>query len=400
MNSRVTPATKTAIVIGAGLAGANVAERLASRGWRVDVIDSAHCAGQGASGNPAGIVLPQIARDDALPARFSRACFTYLVDFLKRFPDFHWHASGVIQIARDADHESVQREAIKTSNLPTDFATFLPKIDAEAIVGQKLAHGGWWFPRGGWLAPANFCNALLVRHPDLVHCHFKSGVARIQRTNQNWIAVTDDRRVIAAADHLVLANAYQANSLIDYPLPLKLIRGQISQLDATSLPQLRVVLCRNGYLTPAENGLVSFGASFVNDDRDLTLRSTEHMENLDRLKELLPQFELDQVRANPGALRGRVAHRTVTPDRLPLVGTLPDTNATLPRSPSLSNLPRRENLHALLGLSARGIVWAPLAAEHLACVMNQEPSPIAGELAGAIDAGRFFLKDTIRGQRT
>ena len=387
---------KSAIVIGAGLAGANIAERLASRGWQIDVIDSAPSPGQGASGNAAGIVLPQIARDDALTARFSRACFLYLVDFLRTLPDCLWHPCGVLQIARDRDHEALQQAAIKTLNFPTEFAEFLQRDRAEAIVGQPLAHGGWWFPQGGWLVPAKLCGALLARHRRHVRCHFNTSVARIQRANSAWSVYVSDGREIATANHLILANAHDANRLLADHLPLRPIRGQMSYLPAIALPSLPTVLCRNGYVTPAFEGRVSFGASFLNDDVDLALRASEHLENLDRLREILPNVNLDDAMADALALDGRVALRTVTPDRLPLVGTLSATNAVMPRSPNLKNLPRQENLHALLGLSARGIVWAPLVAEHLACVMNHEPTPLSRDFADAIDVGRFFLKDTLR----
>ena len=387
---------KSAIVIGAGLAGANIAERLASRNWRVDVIESGSAPAQGASGNPAGIVLPQIARDDALAARFSRACYLYLLSRLSEFPECQWDPCGVFQIARDSAHETLQQAGVRELKLPDNFVEFLPRDRAEKLVGQTLAHGGWWFAQGGWLAPASLCANLLARFPKNLRCHINARVTRIQRDGEVWIAYAANDQIIAKATHLVLANAHAANDLLEHALPLNVIRGQISYLPAKSLPPLKVVLCRNGYLTPAHDGQVTFGASFVNDDNDLSLRWSEHQGNFERLHEILPELDRDRLAAETKTMDGRVALRVATPDRLPLVGAIPAKEDSKIRAPTLGNLPRVPNLHALLGLSARGIVWAPLVAEHLACLMNHESSPLAFDIANAIDAGRYCLKDSRR----
>ncbi len=382
---------KHAIVIGAGLAGANIAERLAARGWRVDVIEAGNTAASGASGNPAGIVLPQIAKDDALTARFSRLCYAYLLQRLAGLPHCDWHPCGVLQIARDDAHEIQQSAAVKALQFPAEFVEFLPRLRAQEIAAQPLSHGGWWFSQGGWLIPSTLCTALLAQHDPQIKCHFNTHVSRLSYDNNLWTAYAADGQAIIAAPHVVLANAYAVNELLEHTFPLKTIRGQISVLPADALPKINPVLCRTGYLTPPHNGLVTFGASFVNDDADLTVRINEHTENLQRLREILPQTEI--ANASIAKLSGRVALRTVTPDRLPIVGAVPATIVMPLRTVSLSNLVHLPGLYALLGLSARGIVWAPLVAEHLACVMSQEQSPLPQNISDAIDAGRFYLRE-------
>ncbi|HRI92223.1 MAG TPA: FAD-dependent oxidoreductase, partial [Accumulibacter sp.] len=66
-----------AIVIGAGLAGSSAAERLAARGWKIDLIERAHEPGQGASGNIAGVLRPLPSLDDNRLARLTRAGFEH-----------------------------------------------------------------------------------------------------------------------------------------------------------------------------------------------------------------------------------------------------------------------------------------------------------------------------------
>jgi len=44
-------------------------------------------------------------------------------------------------------------------------------------------------------------------------------------------------------------------------------------------------------------------------------------------------------------------------------------------------------------------VWAALAGEMLASLIEDEPSPLEGDLADALDPGRFVLKQARRGKR-
>ena len=390
---------RSAIVIGAGLAGTAISERLAARGWQVELFERHAQPAQEASGNPSGILLPQLAKDDALAARLSRACYLYALRRLHELAAVRWSPCGVLQIARDGAHEDLQRRTVDELNLPADFADFLDCSAAKDIVGREVVHGGWWFPGGGWVSPASVCRALLAAGATSIRAHFATEVAALRQTTDGWLALAADGSLLAAAPHLVLANAQAANRLLAQPLPLTPIRGQISYLpqrvvDAME-PPLRHVICRAGYVTPPSAGTVCFGASFDSGDSNLGIRAADHAGNLQRLEELLPGATQG---IDPAQLDGRVGLRSAARDRLPLIGPLPDTNAIAGRALTLETLPRLKGLHALLGLSARGMVWAPLAAELLASQLNGEPLPVESDLVGAVDPGRFHLRALRRGK--
>jgi tRNA 5-methylaminomethyl-2-thiouridine biosynthesis bifunctional protein len=390
---------RRAIVIGAGLAGAAVSERMANRGWRVELFERHASPAQEASGNPAGILLPHLAKDDALAARLSRACYLYALRRLADLRTVQWSPCGVLQIARDTTHEALQRATVEELALPTDFAAFLEPDAATALIGHPLAHGGWWFPGGGWVSPGSLCDALLAAAGENLDAHFATEVAALRQTSDGWQAFNGAGELLANAPHVILANAHAANRLLAQPLPLLPIRGQISYLPdafAESLqPPLRHVLCRNGYITPPQAGTVCIGASFGSGDSDLRIRLSDHEGNLERLDELLPGAAQG---IDASLLAGRVGLRTAAPDRMPLVGTLPDPASASSKSPTLENLPRLAGLHVLLGLSARGMVWAPLAAELLASQLDGDPLPLERELVRAIDPARFHLRALRRGK--
>jgi tRNA 5-methylaminomethyl-2-thiouridine biosynthesis bifunctional protein len=392
------PEHRRAIVIGAGLAGAAISERLASRGWHIELFERHAAPAQEASGNPAGILLPHLAKDDALAARLSRASFLYALRRLKDLAAVRWSPCGVLQIARDAAHEALQRDTVQALKLAPDFAAFLERDVATALIGREVVHGGWWFPAGGWVSPGSLCATLLAACGAHLQLHFGSEVASLRKCPEGWQARDADGELLATAPHVILANAHAANQLLPQALPLTPIRGQISCLSHDLAeridPPFHHVLCRSGYVTPPQAGVVCVGASFDSGDTDLSIRLDDHAGNMQRLDELLPGAAqgIDAAR-----LGGRVGLRCAAPDRLPLIGNLPDTTAVAGSSPSLDNLPRETGLHALLGLSARGMVWAPLAAELLASQLEGEPLPVERELSRAVDPARFHLRALRRG---
>ncbi|HNH88609.1 MAG TPA: FAD-dependent oxidoreductase, partial [Thiobacillaceae bacterium] len=163
---------------------------------------------------------------------------------------------------------------------------------------------------------------------------------------------------------------------------------------AGRLPALEHALCREGYLTPAVDGIHCLGASYAWDE-GTELRTEEHAGNLVRLAHMLPGAEAD---LEPASLDGRVGFRAATPDRLPLVGALPDPASVLARDCRLADLPRLPGLYGLLGLGSRGLVWASLAAEALASRLDGDPLPLEADLVDALDPGRFRLRAHRRGR--
>uniref|UniRef100_UPI0028A1D040 FAD-dependent oxidoreductase n=1 Tax=Massilia sp. TaxID=1882437 RepID=UPI0028A1D040 len=167
---------------------------------------------------------------------------------------------------------------------------------------------------------------------------------------------------------------------------LAALRGQVTHLDAATLPALPFVLCREAYLTPAANGLACAGATY-DLDADPGLRTASQQENIERLQALV-----SNPQAGAGApLAGRVGFRSVAPDRLPLVGALPDFDAA-GSTERLRDVPRHPGLHGLLGYASRGLIWAPLGAELLAAKLENEPLPLETALVDALDPARFVLR--------
>jgi tRNA 5-methylaminomethyl-2-thiouridine biosynthesis bifunctional protein len=354
----------SAIVIGAGIAGAAACERLASRGWQVTLIERHAEPAQEASGNPAGVFHPVISPDDSLFARFTRASFLYLLNHWNDLDGVQWERCGVLQMARNAEEKASQQRALATLGYPARYAQF------------DEAKGGIWFPEAGWVKPRSLVDGLLSRF-DIKQC-LNQEVFSLSRENNIWRATDARNNVIASAAVVVLANATDALRLAPHPeARLRRVRGQLTLVPA--IAGLGHVVLRGGMALPGIGGLSVVGASFDVDDEDTELRADSHEGNLERLEQIMPGALAGfNPGLDPSTLDGRVAFRAVVPDRLPMIGPLRD--------------PRGAGLYGAFAYGSRGLLWAGLGGELLASLLEGEPLPVERKLAAAVDPGRFALR--------
>ncbi|TAK67290.1 MAG: bifunctional tRNA (5-methylaminomethyl-2-thiouridine)(34)-methyltransferase MnmD/FAD-dependent 5-carboxymethylaminomethyl-2-thiouridine(34) oxidoreductase MnmC [Betaproteobacteria bacterium] len=396
--------SRHAIVIGAGLAGAAISERLASRGWQIDLIERRAPPGAQTPGSYAGVFHPHISRDDCILSRATRSGFLYAVS---RWPALErtgqalaWARCGVLQLGGDSDREQRMTEAIAALGYPPDYAQYVERGAAETLARCRLKSGGWWFPGAGWMRPLGLIAAQLAAagaratRAAALTPHFGIGVHAIERNGGEWRALAADGRLIAAAPVLVLANSNDTTRLASIAQPLKNIRGQITYLPAEILTAPRVVLTGSGYVLPAAGGIVVTGSTYDRDNDDPEPQVQSHEANLLRLAQLLPHA---QLALDASKLGGAVGFRCVAPDRMPLIGAMPDVDAAHTQKAALSgaqlaDLPRCPGLYCASAYASRGLIWATLAGELLASLIEGEPLPLEGDLADALDPGRFVLR--------
>lgn len=390
------PADRHAIVIGAGLAGAAACERLAARGWNVTLIEQCASAAQQASGNLAGIFMPLLAQDDNPTVRLARAALPFALARWRALGGLGERLTGaqcgVLQLARDARHAEAQRRIAQSGRWPESEACWLESGAASELLGATAPHGAWLFGQGGWAHPAAVCAAMLEACGQRLTRVFSRAVPAIRREEGQWQALDTEGGVIAAAPVLILANGTGAINLAQAAsLPLAAVRGQVTHLAEGVLPSppSGLVLCREAYVTPASNGVVCVGATY-DDDADPALREDSQRQNLARVADMLG------VAAPVAPLAGRTGFRCVAPDRLPLVGALPDDSVTARAGGGpierLRDVARHPGLYGLLGYASRGLTWAPLMAELLACQLEHQAAPLDAKLVAALDPARFLLK--------
>ncbi|MDT3314496.1 bifunctional tRNA (5-methylaminomethyl-2-thiouridine)(34)-methyltransferase MnmD/FAD-dependent 5-carboxymethylaminomethyl-2-thiouridine(34) oxidoreductase MnmC [Pseudomonas sp. rhizo66] len=398
---------RRALVIGAGLAGCATASSLAARGWQVTLLERHETVAQEASGNPQGVLYLKLSAHGTALSQLIVSGFGYtrrLLETLQRGTD--WGDCGVLQLAFNA--KEAERHAQLAEAFPQDLLQWLDQPEAQARAGVGVAHGGLYYPEGGWVHPPALCQAQAaqLKIELLNHCQ----ALQLRKVDDQWQAL-DGERLLASAPVVVLAGAADIKCFAQSAeLPLKRIRGQITRLAETAESQaLATVVCAEGYVAPARLGEHTLGASFDFNSDDLTPTIAEHVGNLAMLEEissdLVTRLHISEQPVEN--LQGRAAFRCTSPDYLPIVGPLADREAFLDTYSVLSKDARQvpdiacpwlDGLYVNSGHGSRGLITAPLSGELLAAWLDNEPLPLPRSVAEACHPNRFALRRLIRGK--
>ena len=388
----------TAVVVGAGLAGAAIANSLARRGWQVVVLDTASTPASGASSLPAGLLVPHVSTDDSLLSRLSRrgVRMTLQQSYGLLVHGVDWSHTGVLA----HDVESMHGMAAACSPLSAGAAADWRCIATPAqllAAGLATASRALWHGPAGWIKPARLVHAWL--NAPGIAWRGNTRVATLQPCAQGWQAMDAAGAVLAQADLVVLAaacgSAALASSVNPAPWDLQAVRGQVSW--GVHPPQHQVQLQGNdqmkdqlkvwpdfpvnghGGLIPAipvPEGLTwLMGASYERGCNTPAIRQHDHDQNLQRLQRLLPQTgDMLAGQFNAGAVHGWAGIRCAAPGRLPLLGCIARRSSGA-------------EVWMCTGMGSRGLTFSALCAELLAAQLHGEPLPLERLLAQALMTG-------------
>ncbi|MES2363664.1 MAG: FAD-dependent 5-carboxymethylaminomethyl-2-thiouridine(34) oxidoreductase MnmC [Pseudomonadota bacterium] len=367
------------VVVGAGLAGAAVAASLARRGWRVMVLDAASAPASGASGLPAGLLVPHVSPDDSLLSRLSRSGVRLALQqahaLLERGTD--WSHTGVLQHSVDGSNKTLPQ------TWPDAGADWSRIAKPERLVqcGLPASAQALWHAQAAWIKPAQLVKAWL-KTPG-IEWRGQTQVARLQSLAEGWQLMDDTGYALAQADLVVLASSYASRALAasvnPVPLALQPIRGQVSWTLHTAQEQGLPPFPVNGHgslvpAVPVAGGLALItGASYERDCALPGIKPQDDLDNLARLQTLLPQAATHMARAfAEEQVRHWAGIRCATPNRLPVLG---------PIASSASGA----QVWVCTGMGSRGLTFAGLCAELLAARLHGEPLPLELRLAQAME---------------
>jgi tRNA 5-methylaminomethyl-2-thiouridine biosynthesis bifunctional protein len=374
--TQVGAPSRHAAVIGAGLAGTACAERLAARGWSVDLVERHPGAAREASANPVGIFHPALLVDRRTRSAFTTAATLYAKRQLEALDrascPVRWRPTGVLQVSRDPRRLERLVRACETIGLPESVARRSNRDEGSERVGVRTGSGGFWFEEGGWASAASVCEARLSACENALRRVFQREATSLEPAPGGWRVLDACGHVLSEATVVVLANAREAMRLgAQSALPLGPVRGQITRLPQVQGQLLRAPVCGDGYVTPAVDGAHCIGATFEEDNCDCSVRDEDHAANLERLGRMLPDFARDHDSATLGGWAGV---RAMTPDRLPLAGPVPGDG--------------QAGLFSCVGLGARGLTWSALLGELVASYVNGDPLPVESHVAQQLLPGR------------
>ncbi len=395
---------KRALIIGGGLAACHTARALAERGWTVNILERHTALAQEGSGNPQGVLYAKLSPMNEAQAAFNLASLQYALNFYRPLWETVGNNCGVLQLAYKNSEAELHNQLHHKFAQANELVQFVSAEQASELAGISLTQSGLFFPQAGWIDPRKLC-AYLIDHPN-IQVTYDFEVTQLTNHQGLWQASSNKGDLKQAPVAIIASAKDTVNFDIANHLPIKVIRGQVTYLPANSTDaSLKTVVCAEGYISPAQDGIFCTGATFNLKDPETALRTSDHQTNLDNLREHLPSLAIN---ADTNHLEGRVAFRCSLPDYLPLVGALPKVDEMVEDFAPLRKNARAgitaggsywPGLYINTGHGARGLAYTPLCAELLAAQINQEPIPMPRELVNALNPARFVIRDLTRSKR-
>ncbi|MDP1555264.1 MAG: FAD-dependent 5-carboxymethylaminomethyl-2-thiouridine(34) oxidoreductase MnmC [Hyphomonas sp.] len=365
-------APRRVAILGAGIAGATLAHVLKGRGIDAEVFDPAPGSASGASGNPLALLMPRLDTGDTAEAALLIDAYLSARDFYRDLPEAE--ETDVLQSPRNETEQARFEKLLADPPLPLE--------DLEAVLGGGLLH-----KRALILRPP----ALVSRLLDGIATHFGAPpVVDLQNRSVNG-------RVF---DAVILANGMAAAALAP-SLPLQARLGQVDYFEsAVAAPPS--ALASGTYALASGQGRL-WGATFEPSGLDYAAQGTleARAENLAGLERLSPYWIGE---ARKAGVRSRASLRATTPDRVPLIGAVPDQAAALETFAPMkkgrvveANAPLIPGVYLASGYGARGFTWAPWAAAILAAQLAGSPMPAPLPALRAVSPMRFVFRTLRRG---
>ena len=165
------------LIIGAGIAGAATARKLAEHGVRVTVLEAGKAA-QAGSGNRQGLLYAKISPHDTEQTELLLTGYGYTRRLLEDLlPDSDvWGGDGVLHLNFD-DGERKRNQALGLQHQHKHLYRSVSAEEAAHIAGIDVFSDGLYWPQGVWLNPPAVVHTLL-NHP-LIELHEHSPLTAV-----------------------------------------------------------------------------------------------------------------------------------------------------------------------------------------------------------------------------
>lgn len=388
---------KSALILGAGLAGCFTANSLARRGWQVTVIDEQEAAGMGGSANQQAILFPKLSAYKSPLTQLMLSAFLYANQVYKKI--LNQLKIGELEGSLLLAHNEKE---IKSQQSLVDWLLHYPELGelvnadrASDLAGVDLDKAGLYIPLSGWINSPLLCQDLIKsdRITLLTNCKVDSLIF----DGSQWM--TEHGR----SPVLILANGSQVSSFHETShLPVKTIRGQMTAIQSTTASnKLLIPICAEGHVLPEINGTHHFGATYEPGNMSAPVYDQDDEKNLLQLFQISDKGLWSKKVVNHWA-----GLRAATPDYLPLVGPAPKIHEFTALFSGLESNSKRwiaspgsyyPGLYVCAGFGSRGLTTVPLCAEWLAGSINNEISCLPRNLVHALSPARFLRRDITRG---
>lgn len=403
---------KNIAIIGGGIASVTLADHIFQTAPQTKVsifCQNSELASRG-SGNKQGAIYPLLQGGQSNIAQFYAQSYDYAIDYYQAWINqglkFDHGFTGLLQQAIKPELEPRLQKVAETW---PQHCQYLTKQESEQIAGIPLGFPGLYFDKAGWIYPQEYCQQLTshLSQQFALQIALNTEIKDINKNDSGWGLVSKDQQGWDNFDAVVICTGHLSNKFLQsHHIPLQSVRGQVSRLhNETELSNLKTVLCHKGYITPAQGEHQCFGATFIKDSNDESIKTEEQLSNLTQLKKVYQGQSWAEDINQTDIIADKAAIRAMSPDHIPIAGELfsndwirenvDKNNGKLRRLRGEQDEYSASELNGLFivtGLGARGLTSAPLLAKHLAHRLFGKEDVFAANLIKAISAKRFQIK--------
>ncbi|MES2663603.1 MAG: FAD-dependent 5-carboxymethylaminomethyl-2-thiouridine(34) oxidoreductase MnmC [Pseudomonadota bacterium] len=367
-------------IIGAGLSGTHLAQRCTEFGLTCDLFESNALPATGASGNSSAVLFFRPGLDEASYNRFQEIAYIRAINHYRThtLDRGFWHETGLLQLSHNESEEQRHIKILERFKFLPGMEYLSPQQTSE-LIGGNISSGGLWFDQGGFIQIRDLCGARLQslkeKNSEVFNIFYNTTIQDLKKENKKWILIDQNQKSYEKYDHVVFANAFNALDFLPELIgTIKAVAGQ-----TTVVPEIKnsisFPITFDGYYVPGINGVAHTGSTFHPWQSVAIETQHDHLQNIQRLKNKLPNlFKIENQK-----FTGWTGVRCQSKDYLPLVGAV-DQDLSL---------------WTMIGFGAKGTTLIPLAADVLIHEWLEIPSAVDATLKKALSPLRFKKENKI-----
>lgn len=391
------------VIIGGGLAGLASAYALVRAGIDVCMLEAEATLASGASGNPAGLLMPQLSAGASIETVFHRRGVTFTRQVLKELDAQRFSVQGQLNgLLYLADQPRLAKRFETLASQADRVCKPVSATEASELAGSDITVSGLYLAEAGWISIPSLCEALFAACQNKLQIFTNTRVIELSRRDTHWQLRTAARETFSAGA-VIVANAGAARELkLLADVPIQIVPGQLNRIDCGAAAQTNLPLCGAAYCLPMAEDQAVLGASF-RAAGDTAIKRDDYQHNLAQLARFAPALAKAWQSCR---WQGRVALRATSPDHLPIVGpfidqaTFKSDYARLQHGDQRYPYPQAAYLPGLymnLAHGARGLSSCLLAGKLLADSISGAALTLDAKLYQAVHPSRFWLKQLRKG---
>jgi tRNA 5-methylaminomethyl-2-thiouridine biosynthesis bifunctional protein len=304
---------KKVAIIGGGLAGTACAYVLRQKGHEPIIFEKTAELAHGASGNNLGLYNPRFYAEARDESYFYRDAFIAAAEVFSQAGEEIDHVqNGGLHLIPDETKAQRFGKVMNSGVWQEGDIRFFSAKEASDFAGVDIPYDAVSLVKAGSVCPHKLC-------------HYYAGESKV-RYNVRLNGIRADKDGIWHVDEelfdaVILACGANVKDFAQTSwIPVYTVRGQIIEVEATAYSSsLKTDLRYGGYISAAHNGRHVVGSTFQKWIKHTEIRDEDSAYILDQLHQTIP--EMRDVSIVCGA---RASMRCTTPQRLPVIGAVPD----------------------------------------------------------------------------